>query len=224
MGDPTWMPPPSQVFKDEREEQEFDESSLKPLRAMKAQSEAVLQSLGDYKFGSANRRTLEHKRLSDIQILELGESQLRSIGVGNWRQLDLVVWGLIQNWSNNHSGLSSSRCLAVAFLNASRSTVQFLETRRRDGLGFRLMGGPLWDKDIRQLQPGGVAVLFAWGHPPAQLVKKGFVVMVVDTTAFSGVFAVQREKISMTSKGGFQAGFLEKTVDSWWGKQVVVIK
>lgn len=48
--------------------------------------------------------------------------------------------------------------------------------------------------------------------------------MVVETTAFSGVFAVQREKVAMESKSGFQSGFLEKNMQEWWSKQVVVIK
>ena len=48
--------------------------------------------------------------------------------------------------------------------------------------------------------------------------------MVAETTAFSGVFAVQRGKVTLTSKSGFQAGFLEKTFHEWWSKQVVVIK
>ena len=48
--------------------------------------------------------------------------------------------------------------------------------------------------------------------------------MVAETTAFSGVFAVQRGKAAMTSKSGFQTGFLEKTFHEWWTKQVVVIK
>lgn len=54
--------------------------------------------------------------------------------------------------------------------------------------------------------------------------RSGYVVMVAETTAFSGVFAVQREKVTVTSKSGFQAGFLEKTIQEWWSKQVVVIK
>ena len=48
--------------------------------------------------------------------------------------------------------------------------------------------------------------------------------MVAETTAFSGVFAVHRGKITITSKSGFQAGFLEKTFHDWWTKLVVVIK
>ena len=48
--------------------------------------------------------------------------------------------------------------------------------------------------------------------------------MGAETTAFSGVFAVQREKVFMTSKSSFEAGFLEKTFHEWWSKQVVVIK
>lgn len=48
--------------------------------------------------------------------------------------------------------------------------------------------------------------------------------MVAETTAFSGVYAVQREKVSMTSKSGFHVGFLEKSMNEWWSKQVVVIK
>lgn len=48
--------------------------------------------------------------------------------------------------------------------------------------------------------------------------------MVAETTAFSSVFAVQREKVKMTPKSGFQAGFLEKTFHEWWSKQVVFTK
>ena len=48
--------------------------------------------------------------------------------------------------------------------------------------------------------------------------------MAVETTAFSAVFASQREKVIMTHKGGFQAGFLEKTSTEWWSKLVVVVK
>lgn len=48
--------------------------------------------------------------------------------------------------------------------------------------------------------------------------------MHVETTAFSAVFAVRKRKISITSKSGFEAGFLEKTFHEWWSKQVVVIK
>lgn len=54
--------------------------------------------------------------------------------------------------------------------------------------------------------------------------RTGFVAMVAETTAFSAVFAVQREKVTMLSKSGFQAGFLEKTMQERWSKQVVVIK
>lgn len=45
-----------------------------------------------------------------------------------------------------------------------------------------------------------------------------------ETTAFSAVFGVQREKIAVTSKSGFQAGLLEKTMQEAWSKQVVVVK
>ena len=35
------------------------------------------------------------------------------------------------------------------------------------------MIGPLCDVDSQQLMPGGVAILFAWGHPSTNILKKG---------------------------------------------------
>ena len=45
--------------------------------------------------------------------------------------------------------------------------------RKRDGQGYRLMLGPLCDADSQQLMPGGFAILFAWGHPNTNILKKG---------------------------------------------------
>lgn len=45
--------------------------------------------------------------------------------------------------------------------------------RKRDGQGYRLMTGSSCDVDSQQLMPGGVAILFAWGHPSANVLKKG---------------------------------------------------
>lgn len=44
---------------------------------------------------------------------------------------------------------------------------------KRDGQGYRLMIGPLCDVDSQQLLPGGVAILFAWGHPSTNILKQG---------------------------------------------------
>eukprot|EP00903_Cladosiphon_okamuranus_P017946 g16513.t1 len=219
MGDPTSMLTPEKVFGTKAS------GAAPPLvMSMRAHSTAVQDSLSDYRFGSANRQRIPGHRMSDSQILDRAERQLQSVGVGNWNSLDDIAWELVQNWDSAHNGLNATRCLCVVFINASTSTMQFLEMRKRDGHGYRLLIGPLCNGDSQQLMPGGVAILFAWGHPSTNILKKGFVVMVAETTAFSGVFAVQREKVAMTSKSGFQAGFLEKTMHEWWSKQVVVVK
>eukprot|EP00752_Nemacystus_decipiens_P006311 g5691.t1 len=219
MGDPTSMSSPEKVFGTKA-----SDAAAPVVMSMRAHSTAVQDSLNDYRFGSANSEQVPGHRLSDSQILDRAERQMQSIGVGNWNSLDDIAWELVQNWDSAHTGLNSTRCLCVVFINASTSTVQFLEMRKRDGHGYRLLIGPLCNGDSQQLMPGGVAILFAWGHPSTNILKKGFVVMVAETTAFSGVFAVQPEKVTMTSKSGFQAGFLEKTMQEWWSKQVVVIK
>ena len=72
------------------------------------------------------------------------------------------------------------------------------------------------------LKAHGHVCLFPFS--PCRNILAGFVATVAETTAFSGVFAVQREKVAMTSKSGFQSGFLEKNIQEWWSKQVVVIK
>lgn len=45
--------------------------------------------------------------------------------------------------------------------------------RRRQGLGYRLLLGPMCDRDTRQLNPGGVAILFGWAHQQTNIFKKG---------------------------------------------------
>ncbi|CAM9140186.1 unnamed protein product [Hapterophycus canaliculatus] len=218
MGDPTSMRSPEEVFGTE------SSSKQAVVMSMRAHSTAVQDSLRDYTFGSANTRHVSSHKLSDSKILDRAEKHLQSVGVGNWDHLDEIAWELVQNWDSAHNGLNATRCLCVVFINASTSTVQFLEMRKRDGHGYRVLMGPLCNGDSQQLMPGGVAIMFAWGHASTNILKKGYVVMVAETTAFSGVFALQPEKITMKSKSGFQAGFLEKNISEWWSKQVVVIK
>ncbi|CAM9897235.1 unnamed protein product [Ectocarpus sp. 12 AP-2014] len=219
MGDPTAMRTPEEVFGTGAFEM------APPLAmTMRAYSTSMKDSLKAYTFGSACGRQIQSHGLSNAQVLDRAERQLQSFVVGNWSGLDYLTWELIQNWSRANVGMNSTRCLCVVFINASTSPVQFLEIRKRDGQGYRLMIGPLCDVDSQQLLPGGVAILFAWGHPSTNILKQGFVAMVAETTAFSAVFAVQREKVTMSSKSGFQTGFLEKTLQERWSKQVVVIK
>ncbi|CAM9455743.1 unnamed protein product [Ectocarpus sp. 4 AP-2014] len=226
MGDPTAMRTPDEVFGTGAFEM------APPLAmTMRAYSTSMKDSLKAYTFGSACGRQIQSHGLSNAQARmkkmpppQSSERQLQTFVVGNWSGLDYLTLELIQNWSSANVGMNSTRCLCVVFINASTSPVQFLEMSKRDGQGYRLMIGPLCDVDSQQLLPGGVAILFAWGHPSTNVLKKGFVAMVAETTAFSAVFAVEREKVTMSSKSGFQAGFLEKTMQERWSKQVVVIK
>ncbi|CAN0206390.1 unnamed protein product [Scytosiphon promiscuus] len=218
MGDPTSMRSPEEVFGS-------GASAPPPLEmTMRAHSMSMQESLRAYSFGSACGRQLQSHGLSDVQILDRAERRLQSLDPENWSGLDYIEWELVENWNAAHTGMSSCRCLCVVFINASTSPVQFLEMRKRDGQGYRLILGPLCDNDSQQILPGGAAILVAWGHPSTNILKKGFVVIVVETTAFSGVFAVQREKVAIEAKSGFRTGFLEKNMQEWWSKQVVVIK
>ena len=66
-------------------------------------------------------------------------------------------------------------------------------------------------------------MLFAWGYTPG-LLKKGAVEIRVDSNAFTGLFTLKREMLSMTSKGAYSCGFAEKLMDEWISKQVIIIK
>ena len=66
-------------------------------------------------------------------------------------------------------------------------------------------------------------MLFAWGYTPG-LLKKGAVEIRVESSAFNGMFTLQREALAMQSKGAFSCGFAEKTIEDWYSKQVVIIK
>ena len=42
-----------------------------------------------------------------------------------------------------------------------------------DGHGYRVLLNSRCNDDARQLMPGGVAILFAWGHPSTKIFKDG---------------------------------------------------
>lgn len=55
----------------------------------------------------------------------------------------------------------------------TRRVLFLLFRRKRDGLGFRLLTGSHCNRDTHQLGPGDVGILFAWGHPSSNILKKG---------------------------------------------------
>lgn len=67
---------------------------------------------------------------------------------------------------------------------------QPISNRKRDGQGYRLVIGPLCDVDSQQLMPGGVAILFAWGHPSTNILKKGQYARFREYRTISALFVV----------------------------------
>ncbi|KAG5176382.1 hypothetical protein JKP88DRAFT_265414 [Tribonema minus] len=191
--------------------------------AMQNLTSAVTASLDAYTFGRANRNAVPFERLTEAGLIARAEQKLRLVGVGNWERLDSLSWELVQLWDQNHTGFSRSRCLAVVFINASPAAVQFNEVFKQDALGWRLLAGPQCDLAARQMSPGGVCILLAWGYTPS-LLKRGTVEIRIETTAFSALFTLDRKLLYMRSKGAYSCGFAEETITEWYSKQVVIIK
>lgn len=74
------------------------------------------------------------------------------------------------------------------------------------------------------MAPGnGVVVLAAWGYTPSPI-KTGHVTLTVDTSTCSLTVASQKKHVRMGAKQGFSVGALERALDAYWSKFVVLLR
>jgi hypothetical protein len=73
------------------------------------------------------------------------------------------------------------------------------------------------------LMPDGVAVIFIWAFSPSPI-EIGHIKANVNTVAFSTTLASTQRESVCEARGGFQVGFLEKTVSEFWSKYCIVVE
>ena len=91
------------------------------------------------------------------------------------------------------------------------------------GRNLSIMGGDKtgYETESRSLMPGGCAIVFIWAFLPSPI-EIGHLKANINTAAFSITVASTQRESFCEGLGGFNAGFLEKTVSDWWSKYVIV--
>ena len=145
-------------------------------------------------------------------------------GFDSWRSLDEKVWSLVWEWESTHQGLSAARCCATTIINRSDGQIQLARVQMVTGRNVLLLGSEKtgFDAESRSILPDGVVVIFMWAFSPSPI-EIGNLKANINTAAFwATVSSVQRQSCC-ESRGGFTAGYLEKTVTEWWSKYVLLI-
>ncbi len=140
---------------DEEEGKEEEELGHHPKRSsslsdtfahsvMRAQSSAIQDSIKDY-YRFASRKTplpagsqYTLRGVTEEELLTEVERQLKGVAVGLWHQLDMLMLSLVCSWDETHRRLRSCQCMCVAFINASRDSVQFHSIVKREGKAYRV--------------------------------------------------------------------------------------
>lgn len=79
-----------------------------------------------------------------------------------------------------------------------------------------------YDHESRCIMGGGFVVIFAYGFTPT-IWDLAHVKVEVKTTAFTATVATRKNRTQCQSCEGNAAGFLEKTLNDWWGKYVIIV-
>eukprot|EP01041_Mallomonas_annulata_P001683 gene1683-3255_t len=177
--------------------------------------------LDGYKFGTANKTRLSKEIFTEKEVLIRAQNRL-NVGYIEWSKLDDAVWQLIWEWDHSHSGLHASRCCACILINSSNSPIQLARTQVVEGRGLQVLSCQRFDEESRSIAPNGVVVLFAYAYSPSPI-DVGHVKVLVFTPAFTATLSSRKRDTKCESQGGFATGFLEKTLDRWWSKNVILI-
>jgi hypothetical protein len=182
-----------------------------------------LGSLDGYRFGLANNRQLQQITGSEIDVLKRAQHYIEK-GCRSWKELDEYVWSLLWEWGCVHSSFGSCRCCVTLFVNRSDSPIQITRVQMVVGRNVVIMGSLAtgYEAESRSILPNGYALIFicAFAQSPLEV---GHLRANINTAAFSAVVASTQRESFCEAKGGFTVGFLEKTVNEWWCKYVIVI-
>ena len=142
------------------------------------------------------------------------------------RTLDERTWQLVCDWRSSHGPFNQSRCLAAAIINHSRNPIQLLRVEMLEGRSHELFAfgvGPGFDTESRTLLAnGGACIVFAYGNRPT-LLDLAHVKISIFGTAFNATLSTRKNRTTCEGVGGCNAGYLEKSLEDYWGKYVVCI-
>ena len=194
------------------------------IQAQQLKAAKIAGELEGYCVGTANGKKLQVFKGSEQDILKHAESQLE-LGYSSWQELDEKVWELIWNWDTTHVGLKAARCCATTVINLSDTSIQIARVQMVHGRNVMILGSSStrYDKESRAILPDGVAIIFIWAFSPSPI-EIGHIKANVNTAAFSATLASTQRESTCEAKGGFQVGFLEKTVSEFWSKFCIVVE
>jgi len=192
---------------------------IQQLKAAKIAGE-----LEGYCFGKANGKKLQLFKGSEQDIIKSAEARFEE-GYSSWQDLDEKIWELIWKWDSTHVGLKAARCCATAVINLSDTPIQIARVQMVHGRNVTIFGSSStrYDKESKAILPDGVAVIFIWAFSPSPI-EIGHIKANVNTVAFSTTLASTQRESVCEARGGFQVGFLEKTVSEFWSKYCIVVE
>lgn len=194
------------------------------IQSQQLKAAKIAGELEGYCFGKANGKKLQLFKGNEQDILKSAEVKFEE-GYSSWQDLDEKIWQLIWNWDSTHIGLKAARCCATAVINLSDTPIQIARVQMVHGRNVTILGSSStrYDKESKAILPDGVAIIFIWAFSPSPI-EIGHIKANVNTVAFSTTLAsTQRESIC-EARGGFQVGFLEKTVSEFWSKYCIVVE
>jgi hypothetical protein len=202
--------------------------TLQRERASVAVAASGGQTSQDYSFGMANYSDIKHQKLTEKEIYKSLKTSLKSIRYDDesdnevWSEIDNAVWSSLFLWSSNHSGLSSSRALALILINNSSSTIQLNQFDLKRGKSVVIFGTSLFERGSKTIKPRGCVVIFVCALPP-NLYDSGHILLGVESSAFDLTVASRPNKTDCKGKDIFRCSFLEKSSTEWWSKYTVKI-
>lgn len=178
--------------------------------------------LDGYKFGTANRARMSSVVYGEKEVLTRAEIRLSKL-FDSWARLDEAVWQLVWEWELAHRGLGASRCCATVVINGSDSPVQVSKVQILEGRGVSVYCcAHHYDEASRSLRPQGAVVFFGWAYAPSPM-DVGHIRVCLNTSAFTATMSSRKRETKCEGVGGFATGFLEKTLERWWSKNVILV-
>lgn len=187
------------------------------------QDASLLGELDGHRFGSVNGKMLKQIAGSEVDVILRSQHAVQR-GSRTWKELDEILWRLLWEWGCVHANLASCRCCAALLINRSDSPIQVTRVQMAMGRNVTIMGSTStgYEAESRILWPRGYVVVFLVAFPQSPL-EVGHLKATVHSAAFTLVLASTQRESFCEAKGGFTAGFLEKTVSEWWSKYVLLV-
>jgi hypothetical protein len=180
-------------------------------------------ALDEYHFGSVYKCKTQPSANSIAEILKQAKHSIEQ-GHDSWFELDEKIWKLLSDWRALHSHLQFCRCGVALIINKSDSPVQISRIQLTAGKSISVLGSHEtgYEVESRSLFPNGALTIFICAFSPSPM-NAGYFKASVSTGAFTATLAYSQRETFGESKGGFKIDFLEKTVNEYWCKYVLVL-